>query len=207
MDSADFFANHLSPSLVMGIFRGLDQRTTLELCQKAWESGVQLIEIPLQSHSSLECLQAAVAAGEAIGKPVGAGTITTLARAQAAAVAGASFTVAPGLDVDVITESHRLGLPHLPGVATSTEIGTALRLGLRWLKMFPAAQLGASWIAAQHGPYPEVEFVATGGIDADNAPEFIAAGAAAVAVGSAFSDPGQIKRLSLLARLGTSRDT
>lgn len=168
---------------------------------------MQLIEIPLQSSSSLECPKAAVAAGEAIGKPVGAGTITTPARAQLAAEAGACFTVAPGLDVDVIEESQRLGMPHLPGVATSTEIGTAVGLGLRWLRMFPAAQLGASWTTAQHGPYPEVEFVAMGGIDADNAPEFIAAGAAAVAVGSAFSDPDQIKRLSLLARLGSSRDT
>jgi 2-dehydro-3-deoxyphosphogluconate aldolase/(4S)-4-hydroxy-2-oxoglutarate aldolase len=199
MDSTHFFTTHLSLSPVMAIFRGLDQRTTLELCRKAW-GGMPLIEIPLQSAASLECLRAAVSAGEALGRPVGAGTITSPALAQAAADAGASFTVAPGLDTTVIEESQRLGLPHLPGVATSTEVGVALRLGLRWMKMFPAAQLGASWITAQHGPYPEVEFVATGGIDAFNAADFISAGAAAVAVGSAFSDPDQIERLASLAR-------
>ena len=198
MDSTDFFATHLTANPVMGIFRGLDPARTLELCHRAWDSGVLLIEIPIQSPDAVDCLSAVVKAGAAIGRPVGAGTVTSLERARAAADAGAAFTVAPGIVPSVVAESQRLGLPHLPGVATSSEIGVALGLGLRWQKMFPAAQLGASWAAAQHGPYPEVRFVATGGIDSYNAEEFFRGGASGVAVGSAFADPEQIDRLAKL---------
>ena len=58
--------------------------------------------------------------------------------------------------------------------------------------MFPAAQLGAGWATAQHGPFPQAQFVATGGIHVGNAKEFFDAGVSAVAVGSAFADPEQI---------------
>jgi len=198
MDSTDFFASHLTESPLVGIFRGLDLDRTLELCSRAWDNGIHLIEIPIQSREAVDCLRAAVKAGAAIGRLVGAGTVTSPERAQAAADAGAAFTVAPGIVPAVVAESERLGLPHLPGVATSSEIGLALGLGLRWQKMFPAAQLGASWLAAQHGPYPEVCFVATGGIDSYNAEEFLRSGASAVAVGNAFADHEQIERLAQL---------
>jgi 2-keto-3-deoxy-6-phosphogluconate aldolase len=80
------------------------------------------------------------------------------------------------------------GLPHLPGVATATEAHRALRLGLAWQKVFPAAVLGTGWIAAMRAPFPDVRFVATGGVDAANAEAFLQAGATAVAFGSSFVD-------------------
>jgi 2-dehydro-3-deoxyphosphogluconate aldolase/(4S)-4-hydroxy-2-oxoglutarate aldolase len=205
MESNGFFAAHLSISPVMGIFRGLGTARTLQLCQAAWDAGVQLIEIPVQSKEGLDCLHEVASVAGTIGRLVGAGTVTTLERLQAAAEAGASFTVAPGLNRQVAEESARLGLPHLPGVATATEISSALSLGLVWQKMFPAAQLGSAWVSAQHGPFPEVQFIATGGIDAYNATDFLVSGAAAVAAGSAFADGAQIARLSAL-KAGTTRD-
>jgi 2-dehydro-3-deoxyphosphogluconate aldolase/(4S)-4-hydroxy-2-oxoglutarate aldolase len=196
----DFFASHLSTSPVIGIFRGLGTTRTVELCRVAWDSGVRLIEIPLQSQDDLAALREAIAAGRAIGRPVGAGTITSPRLMNAAAEAGAAFTVAPGLNAAVAREAQHLNMPHLPGVATSTEIGSALDLGFAWQKMFPAAQLGPSWISAQLAPYPDVRLVATGGVTAFNAKDYMTAGAAAVAVGTAFADPHQIARLSALAR-------
>jgi 2-dehydro-3-deoxyphosphogluconate aldolase/(4S)-4-hydroxy-2-oxoglutarate aldolase len=67
------------------------------------------------------------------------------------------------------------GLPHLPGVATPTEVQRAPAAGFGWLKAFPAAQLGAGWITAMHGPFPEARCVATGGIDLSNAAGFLSA--------------------------------
>ena len=71
------------------------------------------------------------------------------------------------------------------------------QLGLTWLKAFPAAALGTGWISAMRGPFPDVRFVATGGIDSDNAAQFLAAGAGAVSLGSAFAtaDPAQVRGL------------
>ncbi|MCP1415744.1 hypothetical protein [Paenarthrobacter sp. A20] len=59
---------------------------------------------------------------------------------------------------------------HLPGVATCTEMQRARRLGLQWQKWFPAQERGASRIRATHGPFPDVRFVGTGGVQASNAP-------------------------------------
>jgi 2-dehydro-3-deoxyphosphogluconate aldolase/(4S)-4-hydroxy-2-oxoglutarate aldolase len=76
------------------------------------------------------------------------------------------------------------------------------RLGLRWVKAFPASDLGDGWIRAVRAPFPDMRFVATGGIDASNAAAFLDAGASAVAVGGALSDPAQLPALAeLLGRV------
>jgi 2-dehydro-3-deoxyphosphogluconate aldolase / (4S)-4-hydroxy-2-oxoglutarate aldolase len=106
--------------------------------------------------------------------------------------------VAPGLDPEVVRLSAELALPHLPGVATPSEIQRAHRLGLSWVKAFPAAELGTGWFKAMLGPFPGLRMVATGGMNASNAPEFLAAGAAVVAVGSALEDAEQLPALAKL---------
>ncbi|MEV6850957.1 hypothetical protein [Actinoplanes sp. NPDC051411] len=63
--------------------------------------------------------------------------------------------------------------------------------GCRWLKAFPAAALGPAWISGLKGPFPDVNFVATGGLKAADAPAYLAAGARVVALGAALADPGQ----------------
>ncbi|MFH8252281.1 2-dehydro-3-deoxyphosphogluconate aldolase, partial [Microbacterium sp. B2969] len=86
----------------------------------------------------------------------------------------------------------------LPGVATPTEVQLALSLGLTWLKAFPATWLGTSWFRHIRGPFPQATFVATGGIDASNAAEFLDAGVRVVAVGSALEDASQLDRIAAL---------
>jgi 2-keto-3-deoxy-6-phosphogluconate aldolase len=90
-------------------------------------------------------------------------------------------------------------------VATASEVQRALTFGFLWLKVFPAAQLTPGWIKALLGPFPGLRFVATGGVDAHNAQEFIAAGARVVAVGSALADPDQVGLLSALQADGPSK--
>ena len=92
---------------------------------------------------------------------------------------------------------------HLPGVATPSEIQQALRHGATWLKAFPATVLGTGWFAAMRGPFPEVNLVATGGVSAHNAADYLAAGARAVAVGSALADETQWEALAALAASST----
>ncbi|TDC04235.1 bifunctional 4-hydroxy-2-oxoglutarate aldolase/2-dehydro-3-deoxy-phosphogluconate aldolase [Nonomuraea longispora] len=195
MDADEFFGRHLDRVPILGIFRNLDPDATVAMCERAWEFGVELIEVPVQTSSALPSLRAAVEAAKGRGKSVGAGTVTTAAQLTAVHEMGAAFTVAPGLHPEVVAGSRRLGLPHLPGVATATEIAAALTHGFTWLKAFPAKQLGAGWITAQLAPFPSVRFVATGGIDAGNAAGFLAAGCRAVAVGSALNDDEALARL------------
>lgn len=190
-DLAEFFSGHLARVPVMAIFRGHDAGRTVELCHRAWDCGVELVEIPVQSPAALEALGLAARAAAQRGALVGAGTVLSPGLVHAAHDAGASFTVAPGLDPEVVAASRDAGLPHLPGVASPTEVHQALGLGLTWLKAFPAEQLGRDWADAMHGPFPRARFVATGGVTATNAEEHLLGGASAVSLTSAISDDEQ----------------
>jgi 2-dehydro-3-deoxyphosphogluconate aldolase/(4S)-4-hydroxy-2-oxoglutarate aldolase len=181
---------------VIAILRGLPERETVELAGRAWDLGIDLVEVPVQTPDALPALRAAIAAGAERGRTVGAGTVITLEQVAAVAEAGAAFTVAPGLDPAVLAASVAAGLPHLPGVSTPSEVQVALRHGVQWLKAFPATALGTAWFKTIPGPFPQVKLVATGGIDAYSAPEFLGAGARAVGVGSALADPAQIDLLA-----------
>lgn len=194
--SNGYFAGAFAAGRAMAILRGFDPDRTVALCRTAWAAGIDVVEVPVTGRTGLAALSAAVAAGAAAGRSVGAGTVVTAALLRHATEAGAAFTVAPGLDEDLALASLELGVAHLPGVATAGEIQHARRLDLTWLKAFPAVQLTPGWFAAQLAPFPEVQFVATGGINARNAPDFLAAGARAVALGSALADPSQLVQLA-----------
>ncbi|MET7707637.1 bifunctional 4-hydroxy-2-oxoglutarate aldolase/2-dehydro-3-deoxy-phosphogluconate aldolase [Micromonospora sp. NPDC005413] len=202
MTTADF--DHIfGGARVMAILRGLPVAETVRLAERAWDLGIDVVEVPVATADAVPALRAAVEAGTERGRIVGAGTVLDVEQVAAAADAGAAFTVAPGLDLAVADAAAARGLPHLPGVATPTEAQQALRHGLTWLKAFPAISLGPAWFTAVAGPLPQLRFVATGGLDAGNAAAFLQAGVRVVAVGSALSDPNQLDRLAELTTLAT----
>ena len=185
---------------LMAIFRGLGVDRSVELARRAWELGIEAVELPIQSEADVDALAAVAEAGRAEGRLVGAGTVVSTRHIELAASAGAAFTVSPGFDADVTRASAAAGLPPLPGVATPTEVQAAMALGLTWLKAFPASLLGPAWFRAMAGPFPDARFVATGGMDAGNAAAFLDAGVRTVAVGSALEDPAQLPALAALLR-------
>jgi 2-dehydro-3-deoxyphosphogluconate aldolase/(4S)-4-hydroxy-2-oxoglutarate aldolase len=188
----------LDRTRVLAILRGASPAETVRWCERAWALGVTLVEIPIRADGDLDLLAAAAEAGRRTGHPVGAGTVTSAELACQVADLGAAFTVAPGLDELVAGTSAALGMAHLPGVATATDVQRALRLGLCWQKAFPATSLGPGWFTALREPFRTVRFVATGGITAGNAAVFLKAGASAVSLGSAFarSPDEEIRALS-----------
>jgi 2-dehydro-3-deoxyphosphogluconate aldolase / (4S)-4-hydroxy-2-oxoglutarate aldolase len=199
----DFFDNTFTGASVMAILRGYSPARTVELATRAWELGINCVEVPIQSPAAVDALAATVNAGLASGRIVGAGTVTTVERVEQAAAAGAGFTVAPGLDLAVAQASVDAGMAHLPGVATASEIQLAVNHGMNWVKAFPAATLGISWFQGMRGPFPDIRVVATGGINGHNAPDYLAAGADVVAVGSALEDPAQFELLAKLMPLAS----
>ncbi len=106
---------------------------------------------------------------------LGAGTVLTIEQAEAAVRAGARFVVAPGFDPDLVDWCQAHGVPVLPGVATASEIGAALKKGLKVLKFFPSEALGgAAMLKALSGPFPGVKYVPTGGIGPANLASYLA---------------------------------
>lgn len=192
---------HSAP--LMAILRGMGAERSLSVARTAWDLGIDVVELPIQTAADLEALRVVAAAGRERGKTVGAGTVVSVEHVRQAADAGASFTVSPGFDPEIVRASSDAGMPAMPGVATASEVQLALKEGLTWLKAFPASVLGTGWLRAMHGPFPQANFVTTGGMSAGNAEEYLRAGARVVAVGSALEDPAQLPRLAAL--LGGAR--
>lgn len=187
---------------VMAILRALGTERSVQIAEEAWRLGIRSVEVTVQSDDDLDALRAVVRAGEERGVAVGAGTIVTPEQVQIAKDAGAAFLVSPGFDRAVVEASHSAGVPILPGVATATEIQQATSMGLRWVKAFPAAVLGPAWFTAMRGPFPEVNFIATGGVTVGNAGALLDAGVRVVALGSALADPTQLPAVVSLLRGG-----
>ncbi len=189
------FDELLAGQTVVVILRGQSPDRTVTLAEAVWDAGAGIVEVPIQDQVALAALEMTALAGRSRDHPVGAGTVLTPDQAEQARAAGAAFTVAPGFSPDVLAASIALGLPHLPGVATATEVQQAVAAGCGWLKAFPASVLGPAWFREMRGPFPDVSFVATGGISAATAREFLAAGVRAVGVGSAAIRPGGLAEL------------
>jgi len=192
------FETIFSRTPVMAILRGYAPGRAVELARAAWDLGIVCVEVPVQSAETVASLAAVVDAAGDSDVVIGAGTVTTLDRVESARTAGATFTVAPGFAPEIAAASVAAGLPHLPGVATPSEVGQALAAGHTWLKAFPASVLTPAWVKAMAGPFPEARFVCTGGIDSRNARAFLDAGARGVAVGSALESPDQLPALAAL---------
>jgi 2-dehydro-3-deoxyphosphogluconate aldolase / (4S)-4-hydroxy-2-oxoglutarate aldolase len=183
-------------SPLMAIFRHQPADRVVELAVTAWDLGIRSVEVPLQSDEDLRGLRAVAELARERGVVVGAGTIIDPEQVTAAIDAGAGFVVSPGLDPAVVRAAQKAGVPIIPGVATPSEVQIALSLDLTWVKAFPAQWLGVDWFKHIRGPFPQVKFVATGGMNAGNAKEFLAAGVSVVAVGSALEDPSQFELLA-----------
>ena len=116
---------------------------------------------------------------------VGAGTVLRPEQVHRVAELGARFVVSPGLSLAVAETCRQLGLAYFPGVATPTEIQTALACGLHELKFFPAEVLGgAPALKALAAPFADVSFMPTGGLNEDNAAAYLALPAVAAVGGS-----------------------
>ena len=106
---------------------------------------------------------------------VGAGTVLTVAQADAAVAAGAKFLVSPGFNPTVVKHAISIGVPIFPGCITPTEMEAGMELGLNVLKFFPAQQAGGpDFLKACSGPYRDVKFIPTGGINAQNLGDYLA---------------------------------
>ncbi|MDE3178678.1 MAG: 2-dehydro-3-deoxyphosphogluconate aldolase [Acidobacteriota bacterium] len=116
---------------------------------------------------------------------LGAGTILDAETCRAAILAGAEFIVTPALDLRVIEMARRYGKPCIAGALTPTEALAAWQAGSDMVKIFPCGPVGGpKYIKALRGPLPQISFIPTGGVTLETVPEYIKAGAAAVAVGS-----------------------
>jgi 2-dehydro-3-deoxyphosphogluconate aldolase / (4S)-4-hydroxy-2-oxoglutarate aldolase len=143
------------------------------LAEALLAGGVRVLEVTMRTPCALACIEAiARAVPDAL---VGAGTLRSVADAEAALDAGARFAVSPGFRSELGHACRNLGLPLLPGVSTASEVMAANDSGYDFLKFFPAAAAGGiAMLKALAGPFADVVFCPTGGITVDNAGQYLA---------------------------------
>ena len=171
---------------IVAIVRGdFPAHKVLEIGDALLAAPVLVMEVTLNTPGALELIQM-LRARFGINMNVGAGTVRTVEQFDAAAAAGAQFTVAPGLNPAVVARARKTDTLHIPGVYTATEAETAHAAGSRLLKLFPANVGGPAYLKALRAPLDDIQFVPTGGIGPDNAAAWAKAGAAALGVGSSL---------------------
>ncbi len=158
----------------------------------AWlrEAGLTVLEITLTTPDAVTLIR------ELAGEPgliIGAGTVPDERAAEACLAAGAKFLVTPWVDPAVIALARAAGAAAMPGAMTPTEIRAALAAGADVVKLFPAGSAGGpAHVKAVRAVFPGVAFCPTGGVDAANAPAYLAAGAAFVGIGGRLVDEARI---------------
>jgi 2-dehydro-3-deoxyphosphogluconate aldolase/(4S)-4-hydroxy-2-oxoglutarate aldolase len=164
----------------------LDDAARLPHVIEALAAGeIGAVEITMTMPGALDAL-AALHAARGDRLLLGAGTVLDPETARLAILAGARFVVAPTLSPPLVAMCHRYDVVAIPGAYTPTEILAAEEAGADLVKLFPAGGLGPAYLKDLRGPLPHVRLVPTGGITADNAGAFLAAGATAVGVGGAL---------------------
>jgi 2-dehydro-3-deoxyphosphogluconate aldolase/(4S)-4-hydroxy-2-oxoglutarate aldolase len=124
---------------------------------------------------------------------VGAGTVLDLETARACLAAGAKFITSPGLDLEIVEFAVKSGVVVMPGVLTPSEIIAAVKAGADFVKIFPCAQVGGvDYLYALKAPFPNVSFIAAGGVNQQTAGKYLAAGASAVGIGADLVPPRAI---------------
>jgi 2-dehydro-3-deoxyphosphogluconate aldolase/(4S)-4-hydroxy-2-oxoglutarate aldolase len=115
---------------------------------------------------------------------IGAGTVTTGEQAEKCLDAGAEFLVSPGLSPAVLSMAQASAKLAIPGALTPTELMHAQENGAKVIKIFPCGNVGgAKYLQSLKGPFPNATLIPTGGVNAANAGDYIAAGAFALGVG------------------------
>ena len=175
----------IANSGVIAIVRANSSAELIDVAEAIKRGGINVIEITMTTPNALDVIKdvSKKFAGEVLA---GAGSVLDPETARMAILAGAEFIVAPTLSFATIALCNRYGKVVIPGTFTPTEILSAWEAGADFVKVFPASVGGPDYIKAVKAPLPQVLLVPTGGVDVDNAGDFLKAGATAVAIGGSL---------------------
>lgn len=174
------------------------------LAQALVEGGLPIIEVTLRSQSAPEAIE--LIAKQVPEAVIGAGTVLNVEQFKVAHNAGAQFVVSPGLNRPVVEAAQSHNLPVFPGIATATELQSALNMGLRTVKFFPAELAGGvAMLKALGSVFRDMKFMPTGGVTPGNLRDYLSLPAVSACGGSwlAPSDLIAVQDFAGIARLAS----
>ena len=184
------FELRLKQQFVLPILRLEDPQTCLHLSRSLVQAGFEILEITLTTPNALSLITTLANEGICIG----AGTVLNKIEAEKALASGAQFLVSPGLSLEIADLAEKAQLPYFPGVYTPSEIMTALNHGLTRLKLFPASSGGLDYLKHLQGPFPEVQWLPTGGLHFAELQAWKRDGVLAVGQGTRLISPEALAR-------------
>lgn len=194
----------IESSGIVAIIRANSSNELIKTAEAIKNGGVDVIEITMTTPGALSVI---TEVSNHLGDEVliGVGSVLDAETARVAMLAGAEFVVCPVTKSDVIDTCNRYGKVVIPGAFTPTEILYAWETGADYVKVFPSSGVGPSYIKDIKAPLPQIPLIPTGGINIENAPDFIKAGSAALGVGSALVsnsiiEAGDFKQLTQRAK-------
>lgn len=177
--------NQVESTGVVAIIRASSSDELIDVVMALREGGITCIEVTMTTPNALEVIKAA---REKVGDAaaIGVGTVLDVDTAKAAIDAGAQYVVCPIFDPPTVEFCKDNQVPVMPGCLSPTEIVRAWQAGADMVKVFPTSSVGVKFIKDLRGPLPQIKLIPTGGINLDNAAEFIKAGATALGMGSSL---------------------
>lgn len=181
------FLESIKDMPVIGILRDIP-RGSEELCAKtAAKCGLKAIEVTMNTEGAAEIITSLKAACKPYDITVGAGTVRHDKDLERALLAGAAFIVTPNTRTNIIRTAAGSNTPIIPGALTPTEVQKAYDLGATAVKVFPVDCVGGpKYIKALRGPFRDIPLLACSGVNAENAGEYIKAGANLLAFGGSI---------------------
>jgi 2-dehydro-3-deoxyphosphogluconate aldolase / (4S)-4-hydroxy-2-oxoglutarate aldolase len=157
------------------------------------QGGIPIVEITMTVPGAIDVIRELV---KNCGSDVlvGAGTVLNAETGSRCIDAGAQFLVSPGLNLQTVAFAAREGKLIMAGALTPTEVMAAWDAGADIIKVFPCGQVGgAKYIKALKGPFPQIPFIPTGGVNLNTAAEFLGAGCVALGIGGELVQADALK--------------
>ena len=181
--------NRLADCGVVAVVRAKSEEEAINIGKACTDGGVKGIEVTFTvpgADAVIKALKKAIPAEKLI---VGAGSVLDSETARVAILAGAEFIVAPSFNEGVAKLCNRYQVPYIPGTQTIKEIVTAMEAGCDVIKVFPGDMLGPTFIKDVKGPLPYANLMPSGGVNLENAGEWIKKGAVCISSGSHLTAP------------------
>lgn len=174
---------------IVVIVRGIPQEKMIHLAEAMYKGGIRFLEITFSADGSIADEETAksiklLAEHFADKMYIGAGTVLTVQQVEETKAAGGRFIISPDANPAVIRKTKELGMISMPGALSPTEIQLAHSCGADFVKLFPAADMGAGYVKAIKAPLSHIKLLAVGGINENNMTDYLQAGVCGFGIGS-----------------------
>lgn len=187
---------------VVAVIRADNEEKAINIMDACVKAGITGIEITFTVPGAADIIASITKKYNLEEVIIGAGTVLDPETARTAILSGANFIVSPCLNMETMRLCNRYQIACIPGAMTVKEVVDCLEAGADIVKLFPANLFGPAIIKAIKGPLPQASLIPTGGVNADNAGEWIKAGAVAIGGGGELTKSAKTGDYETITAIG-----